>query len=135
MPRIKNSELKTWEKLSIFMIDGQPKTIEEFEKQFGNEIYMYRIFSYINNLKTHGGGVVKSIKNKREIVAYQLINVNQMKEYIHKHRLRFEKYIPNIKQKKQSQSKFVKRLSDMAPQDNQSSVDFVKEEEREHILS
>jgi hypothetical protein len=64
------------------MISGKPTTKVEIETLLGNEIYMYRLSTYIWHVKTFAGGVVKAIKDGRKVTAYQLCNVEEVKKYM-----------------------------------------------------
>ena len=139
MPRVKKTELLGWQKVLSLMISGEPVTIQEFESKLGAEIYMYRMSAYIWKMKNFGA-VVKTIKDKRNVVAYQLINIREMKEYVHRNRLKFEKFVPGKKVKKQSQSKFAKKIIDIGLlTDKQFDFDFESDNndmvENEYILS
>lgn len=139
MPRVKKTELLGWQKVLSLMISGEPISIEEFESKLGSEIYMYRMSAYIWKMKNFGA-VVKTFKNKRNVVAYQLINIREMKEYVHRNRFNFEKFIPGKKVKKQSQSKFAKKIIDIGIlTDNQFDFEFepdtIDRIENEYILS
>jgi hypothetical protein len=78
----KQTKLKPFEKLLTVMVSGKPVTIEEIDATLGNEIYMYRLSTYIWHIKTFANGVVKAIKDGRRVTAYQIINVKEVKEYM-----------------------------------------------------
>lgn len=78
----KTIKLKPFEKLLTVMVSGKPVTIEEIDATLGNEIYMYRLSTYIWHIKTFAGGVVKAIKDGRKVTAYQIVNVKEVKEYM-----------------------------------------------------
>ena len=82
MARGKSSKLKPFEKLLTIMVSGKPVTIEEIDKTLGQEIHMYRLSTYIWHIKTFANGVVKAVKDGRKIVSYQIVNVDQVKEYM-----------------------------------------------------
>lgn len=80
---VKSVKLKPFEKLLVAcMISGKPVTKEEIESLLGNEIYMYRISTYIWHIKTVANGIVKVIKDGRKVSGYQLINVDEVKSYL-----------------------------------------------------
>jgi len=81
MPRGPSKNIKQFQKVLALLITGNPVSIEEIENRLGNEIQMYRISSYILNIK-HIGGVVRAIKNGRNVIAYQLVNIAEMTKYI-----------------------------------------------------
>jgi hypothetical protein len=80
--KVKQIRLKPFEKLLTVMISGKPTTKVEIETLLGNEIYMYRLSTYIWHIKTNANGVVKAIKDGRKVTAYQLCNVDEVKKYM-----------------------------------------------------
>lgn len=82
MARGKSTSLKAFEKLLTVLMSGNPVTREEIETTLGNEIQMYRLSTYIWDIKAHANGVIKVIKDGRKVSAYQLINVDEMKAYM-----------------------------------------------------
>jgi hypothetical protein len=112
MARGQSNKLKPFQKLLTIMVSGEPVTIEEIETQLGNEIYMYRLSTYMWHIKTVANGVVKSIKDGRKAVAYQIINVNEIKEYMKRAGVASSNFVPGQIQKKPSISK----LSDLRAQ-------------------
>lgn len=84
MPRGPSTKLKPFQKVLTVMISGKPVTIEEFETLLGQEIQMYRISTYMWHIKTIANGVIRPIKDGRQVTAYQLVNVNEMLKYMHR---------------------------------------------------
>lgn len=84
MARSKSTKLQPFQKLLTVMISGKAVTLEEIDKLLGNEIYMYRISTYMWHIKTIANGVVKSIKDGRKVVSYQLVNVEEVKQYMNR---------------------------------------------------
>jgi hypothetical protein len=82
MARGKSSKLAPFQKLMTVMVSGNPVTIEEIDATLGKEIQMYRLSTYIWLMKTNTNAVIKAIKNGRKITAYQLMNVDEVKEYM-----------------------------------------------------
>lgn len=82
MPRGKSSKIKPFEKLLVVMATGKPFSVEELESLVGNDIYMYRISTYIYEIKVRAGGVIKTVKDGRTVVSYQLTNVDEIKKYM-----------------------------------------------------
>jgi hypothetical protein len=79
----KKVELKPFEKLLIAcMMTGNPVTKEEIDSVLGKEIYMYRISTYIWNIKYYANGIIKVVKNGRKVISYQLINVDEVRGYL-----------------------------------------------------
>ena len=107
--KTKTMKLKPFQKLLTLMISGKPVTIEEIDTLLGKEIYMYRLSTYIWHIKTVANGVVKAIKTGRKVTAYQVMNVDQVKEYMTRVGVTGSGYTPGTVVKKQSISK----LSDL----------------------
>ena len=107
--KTKTMKLKPFQKLLTLMISGKPVTIEEIDTLLGKEIYMYRLSTYIWHIKTVANGVVKAIKTGRKVTAYQVMNVDQVKEYMSRVGITGSGFIPGVIVKKQSISK----LSDL----------------------
>ena len=97
------------------MISGKPVTIDEIDATLGKEIYMYRLSTYIWHIKTFANGVVKPIKDGRKVTAYQLVNVDEVKEYMKRVGVDSTNFTPGSKVKKASVSKLAK-LSDLGAQ-------------------
>ena len=107
--KTKTMKLKPFQKLLTLMISGKPVTIEEIDTLLGKEIYMYRISTYMWHIKTMANGVVKAIKTGRKVTAYQLMNVDLVKDYMTRVGVTGSGYTPGTVVKKQSISK----LSDL----------------------
>ena len=103
--KTKTMKLKPFQKLLTLMISGKPVTIEEIDTLLGKEIYMYRLSTYIWHIKTVANGVVKAIKTGRKVTAYQVMNVDQTKEYMLRVGITGSGFIPGVIVKKQSISK------------------------------
>jgi hypothetical protein len=111
----KSTKLQPFQKLLTVMISGKPVTIEEIDATLGKEIYMYRLSTYIWHVKTFANGVVKPIKDGRKVTAYQLINVDEVKEYMKRVGVDSANFTPGSKVKKASVSRLAK-LSDLGAQ-------------------
>lgn len=103
--KVKVLKLKPFQKLLTLMISGKPVTVDEIDTLLGKEIYMYRLSTYIWHIKTVSNGVVKAIKTGRKVTAYQLMNVDQVKEYMTRVGITGSGYTPGAIVKKQSISK------------------------------
>lgn len=103
----KTIKLKPFEKLLTVMVSGKPVTIEEIDATLGNEIYMYRLSTYIWHIKTFANGVVKAIKDGRKVTAYQIINVKEVKEYMDRAGVTKANFVPGQVTKKPSIAKLV----------------------------
>lgn len=82
MARGKANKSRAFEKILELMLSGEPTSIADIDSKLGKEIQMYRISTYIWDIKAHANGIVKTIKDGRKVVAYQLINVAEMKAYL-----------------------------------------------------
>ena len=78
----KKMKLKPFQKLLTVMISGKPVTKDEINTLLGHEIFMYRISTYMWHIKTIANGVVKVVKDGRKVAGYQLVNVDEVKEYM-----------------------------------------------------
>lgn len=128
MPRGKISKIKPFEKLLIVMSSGKPMTFQDIDAVLGNDIYMYRISTYIYEIKVRANGVIKTVKDGRTVVSYQLTNVAEVKKFMDRTGLSKSGFVPgqNIlvptkakvalaKQKAQvKKSKKVQKLADLS---------------------
>lgn len=78
----KKVKLKPFQKLLTVMISGKPVTKDEIDTLLGHEIYMYRISTYMWHIKTNANGIIKVVKDGRKVAGYQLINVDEVKDYM-----------------------------------------------------
>ena len=110
-----STKLQPFQKLLTVMVSGKPVTIDEIDATLGKEIYMYRLSTYIWHIKTFANGVVKPTKDGRKVTAYQLVNVDEIKEYMKRVGIDSANFTAGSKVKKPSQSKLAK-LSDLDAQ-------------------
>lgn len=125
MARGKSSKLKPFQKLLTIMVSGKPVTIDEIDATLGKEIYMYRLSTYMWHIKTQANGVVKPIKDGRKVSAYQIVNVDEVKEYMNRVGITKAGFTPGQNEKKPSTAKVAKveKLADL----NAEQVESVKE--------
>lgn len=96
--KVKTVKLKPFEKLLVAcLISGKPVTKQEIDSLLGNEIYMYRISTYIWHIKTIANGIVKVIKDGRKVSGYQLVNVDEVKQYLKRVGVLDAGYAPSVK--------------------------------------
>lgn len=128
MPRGKSTKVKPYEKLMFVMSSGNPVTIEEIEATLGKEIHMYRLSTYIYEIKVKADGVIKTVKNGRQVVSYQLINADEVKKFMDRTGLTKSNFVPGqtavtpsqakaffAKQKSQKKTrKVVQKLEDLS---------------------
>lgn len=110
MARGKSTKLKPFQKLLTIMQTGKPVTIDEIDATLGKEIYMYRLSTYMWHIKTQANGTVKAIKDGRKVTAYQIINVDEVKEYMKRSGVTSANFTPGQTTKKPS----IAKLSDLA---------------------
>ena len=127
-----STKLQPFQKLLTVMVSGKPVTIDEIDATLGKEIYMYRLSTYIWHVITFANGVVKPTKDGRKVTAYQLVNVDEIKEYMKRVGIDSANFTAGSKVKKPSQSKLAK-LSDLdakplAPIVEETVVDVKVEE-------
>lgn len=79
MARIKKGSLKQHDKILALMLNGQPLEVKQIQTLLGKEIEMYRISAYMLNIKYDYKGVIKTQKNGRNVLSYQLVNADEVK--------------------------------------------------------
>lgn len=89
MARIKKGTLKQCEKILTLMLNGQPLEVKQIQTLLGKEIEMYRISAYMLGIKYDYKGVIKTQKNGRNVLSYQLVNADEVK-------IEFEKKYPKL---------------------------------------
>jgi len=102
---MKKVKLKPFQKLLTIMISGNTVTRDEINTLLGNEIYMYRISTYMWHIKTMANGVIRIVKDGRKVISYQLVNVDEVKEYMRRVGIMNTNYTPGDMLKKASISK------------------------------
>lgn len=81
-PAVKVKKLQPFEKLLTLLESGEVVTKQEIDQKLGSEIYLYRISTYIWHVKKFAGGIVKSIKDGRVVVGYQVTNPETVRKYM-----------------------------------------------------
>lgn len=100
MARGKSNKLKPFQKLLTIMISGKQVTTKEIDATLGKEIHMYRLSTYIWHIKTNANGVVKAIKDGRKVVAYQLMNADEvMNEHMKRNGVLSANFVPGQAEK------------------------------------
>ena len=95
MPRGVSNKAKPWEKVLLSLIDGKVKSKEEIEKDT-QYTHMYRISHLMLDIK-YNSGVIKVEKTGRKVIGYQLLNVEEMKQYLNKRGLMETKSTKKVK--------------------------------------
>jgi hypothetical protein len=80
MARGKSKNPKTFEKILMVLVNGGVITKEQIEATIGYK-HMYRISTELWKIKTRGG-VIKTVKDGRKTVGYELNNVKEMMKYL-----------------------------------------------------
>ena len=104
-------KMKPWQKVLTLMLTGKPVTVTEIDTLLGKEIYVYRLSTYVWNIKTIAMGTVKAIKDGRKVTGYQLMNVAEVKKYMD--RVGATGFVAGQIEKKPSVAKIAK-LKDLA---------------------
>ena len=75
----KRNKIAQHERIAQYMMTGKVEEVLDIHDYFAKtdmEKTMYRLPAYIHCIKKDGG-VVKTFKNGRDVVAYQLLNPNE----------------------------------------------------------
>ena len=110
---MKTVKLKPFQKLLTIMISGNAVTREEIDTLLGKEIYMYRISTYMWHIKTNANGIIRITKEGRKVTSYQLVNVDEVKEYMRRTGILTSNFTPGDMIKKPSISKLDDLVSDI----------------------
>ena len=78
----RKTTLRPFQKILSIMLSGQPINKADMTKIFGEDFLMYKMSSYILDIKIFSGSPVRVIKDGRKVVSYQLIDVEKGKEYL-----------------------------------------------------
>ena len=108
----KKVKLKPFQKLLTLMISGNAVSKDEIDTLLGKEIYMYRISTYMWHIKTIANGIIRINKEGRKVTSYQLVNVEEVKEYMKRAGVLNTTFAPGQVEKKPSISK----LADLNPE-------------------
>jgi hypothetical protein len=82
MARTKSGSLPPFVKLLTLLQEGNVVTKDEIEAKLGNDIYTYRLSTYIWHIKTNTDGIVKVVKDGRIVTGYQITNPQVIKDYL-----------------------------------------------------
>jgi len=80
MARGKSKTAKTWEKILMVLVNGGEIKKEEIESTIGYQ-HMYRISTELWKIKTRNG-VIRTVKDGRNVVGYELMNVKDMEKLL-----------------------------------------------------
>jgi|TARA_R110000772_G_scaffold247998_1_gene361966 hypothetical protein len=110
---MKTVKLKPFQKLLTIMISGNAVTRDEIDTLLGKEIYMYRISTYMWHIKTNANGIIRITKEGRKVTSYQLVNADEVKEYMRRTGILTSNFTPGDMIKKPSISKLDDLVSDI----------------------
>jgi len=79
-----SKKVKPFQKLMLVMLSGNKITKDEIADMVGSEIHMYRLSTYMWDIKTYANGIIKVTKDGRKVSGYQLINADECKQYLQK---------------------------------------------------
>jgi hypothetical protein len=106
MARTKSGALPPFVKLLTLLQEGNVVTKDEIESKLGNDIYTYRLSTYVWHIKTNTDGVVK-VKDGRAVTGYQITNPQVIKDYLKS--VGAESFVPGQITLKPSASKFASK--------------------------
>ncbi len=104
--RGKNKKTSQPEKLLTILLSGREITLEEINKTLGKEIELYRLSTYLYDLKMMGAQIEKK-KLKRKMVGFRLINVDEMSKYMSDRKAVVEKSLQKKLDKLEAKSDIV----------------------------
>lgn len=126
MAKKKSTETKNHLKLLTLLTRGDVITKQEIGQILGNELYMYRISAYIYQLKTECNAIIKVYKQGRTVISYQLINVDECKQYLRRVGSKFDLSNTSKMSLPQSKSKVVNKMNSLgAVEINNSTMESV----------
>jgi hypothetical protein len=113
MARTKAGDFTPYQKLLTLLQEGDVVTKDEIESKLGNDIYFYKLSTYVWEVKTKTPGIVKVIKTGRTVTGYQITNPDVVKAYLKS--CGADKFVPGQTTLKPSVSKFaVKPVKSLA---------------------
>lgn len=80
----RKTTLRPFQKILKLMLNGEPIKKTDMPKIFGEDFLMYKMSTYILDIKIYSGSPVRVIKDGRNVVAYQLVDVEKGKKYLEK---------------------------------------------------
>lgn len=113
------ARMKPYFKLGNLMLTCEVVTKQEIQDKLGAEIDMRKVSMYIWEIKKYLGGIVKSHKNGRTVVGYQLIKPEMIKTSIEMEYKRIEEINSRIKSKK------IKKLEELNAQEVVDKIDEI----------
>lgn len=80
----RKTTLRPFQKILKLMLNGEPIKKADMPKIFGEDFLMYKMSTYILDIKIYSGSPVRVIKDGRNVVAYQLVDIEKGKKYLEK---------------------------------------------------
>lgn len=80
----RKTTLRPFQKILKLMLNGEPIKKADMPKIFGEDFLMYKMSTYILDIKIYSGSPVRVIKDGRNVVAYQLMDIEKGKKYLDK---------------------------------------------------
>jgi hypothetical protein len=82
MARTKSGELAPYVKLLALLQDGNVVTKDDIDAKLGKDIHVYRLSTYVWEIKSKTPGVVKVIKDGKAVSGYQITNPAEVKTFL-----------------------------------------------------
>ncbi len=82
MARTKAGDVAPFVKLLTLLKDGNVVTKADIESKLSKDIVVYRLSTYIWEIKSKTPGVVKVIKDGRAVSGYQITNPAEVEKYL-----------------------------------------------------
>lgn len=92
----KKKGYKPFERVISVLLSGKPVTVAMLEKELPVDTRMYRMSSYIWDIKHYANGTIKVTKEGRKVSSYQLMNVDEVQSYMIKRGLAAQKQAPAV---------------------------------------
>lgn len=81
MSKTKTSKLRPHNKIAQVLLSGKVISVEDIKASFAADAkmtsLMYRLSTFIYDIRKYDNGVIKVIKNGRKVQAYQLVNFKE----------------------------------------------------------
>jgi len=82
MARTKSGELAPYVKLLALLQDGNVYSKDDIEAKLGKDIHVYRLSTYVWEIKSKTPGVVKVLKTGKAVSGYQITNPDAVKTFL-----------------------------------------------------
>ena len=78
----KKKGYKPFEHVISILLSGKPVSVSQLEKEMPAGSFLYRMSTYIWEIKNIAGGIIKVSKEGRKVSSYQLKNVAEVQAYM-----------------------------------------------------